>query len=82
MLRRRVEFAFERGPCDCERETEVDFTFHFPVFCTLFQTNVAKDKQEFSLCCILCRVLLRDAVRCVCVRSAEQSERSLILSRE
>ena len=40
----------------------------------LFQTNVAKDKQEFSLCCILCRVLLRDAVRCG-VRSAEQSEK-------
>ena len=51
------------------------------LFCILFQTNVAKDKQEFSLCCILCRVLLRDAVRCG-VRSAEQYERSLILSRE
>ena len=82
MLRRRVEFSFERGPCDSERETEVDVTFHFPVlhFAFLFQTNVAKDKQEFSPCFILCRVLLRDAVRCG-VRSAEQSERSLILSR-
>ena len=77
MLRRRVEFAFKRGPCDCEEETEVDVTFHFSV-CTLF-SNVAKDKQEFSLCCILCRVLLRDAVRCG-ARSAEQYERSLILS--
>ena len=67
----------------CERETEVDVTFHFVsfLFARCFQTNVAKDKQEFSLCCISCRVLLRDAVRCG-VRSAEQSERSLILSRE
>ena len=40
------------------------------LFCILFQTNVAKDKQEFSPCFILCRVLLRDAVRCG-VRSAE-----------
>ena len=54
-------------------------SFHF-CFALLFQTNVAKDKQEFSPCFILCRVLLRDAVRCG-VRSAEQSERSLILSR-
>ena len=52
----------------------------FSCFAFLFQTNVAKDEQEFSLCCILCRVLLRDAVRCG-VRSAEQYERSLILSR-
>ena len=51
------------------------------LFCMLFQTNVAKDKQELSLCCILCRVLLRDAVRCG-VRSAEQYERSLCLSRK
>ena len=57
-------------------------SFRFISVCTLFfKTNVAKDKQEFSLCCILCRVLLRDAVRCG-ARSAEQSERSLILSRE
>ena len=65
-----------------ERETEVGSTFRFIfLFCILFQTNVAKDKQEFSLCCILCRVLLRDAVRCG-VRSAEQYERSLCLSRK
>ena len=55
--------------------------FIFFLFCMLFQTNVAKDKQEFSLCCILCRVLLRDAVRCG-VRSAEQYEKSLCLSRK
>ena len=68
MLRRRVEFAFKRGPCDCEEETEVDVTFHF-LFARCFQTNVAKDKQEFSPCFILCRVLLRDAVRCsVCAQ--------------
>ena len=53
-----------------ERETEVGSTFHF-IFClhVFFQTNVAKDKQEFSPCFILCRVLLRDAVRCsVCAQ--------------
>ena len=49
------------------------------LFARCFQTNVAKDKQEFSRCFILCRVLLRDAVRRG-VRSAEQSERPLILS--
>ena len=38
--------------------------FIFCLHVVFFQTNVAKDKQEFSLCCILCRVLLRDAVRC------------------
>ena len=80
MLRRRVEFSFERGPCDRERDRSwIHVSFHFSVL--HFVLNVAKDKQEFSLCCILCRVLLRDAVRCG-ARSAEQSERSLILSRE
>ena len=67
-----------------ERETEVGTMFHSVsfLFARCFQTNVAKDKQEFSPCFILCRVLLHDAVRCsVCVRSAEQSERLLILSR-
>lgn len=66
-----------------ERETEVGSTFRFVsfLFARCFQTNVAKDKQEFSLCCILCRVLLRDAVRCG-ARSAEQYERSLCLSRK
>ena len=40
----------------CERETEVDVTFHFVsfLFARCFQTNVAKDKQEFSLSFILC----------------------------
>ena len=38
MLRRRVEFAFKRGPFDCEEETEVDVTFHFSV-CTLFSNK-------------------------------------------
>ena len=43
--------------------------FIFLFFAFLFQTNVAKDKQEFSPCFILCRVLLRDAVRCsVCAQ--------------
>ena len=41
----------------------------FSCFAFCFQTNVAKDKQEFSPCFILCRVLLRDAVRCsVCAQ--------------
>ena len=48
-----------------ERETEVGSTFHFVsfLFARCFQTNVAKDKQKFSPGLILCRVLLRDAVR-------------------
>ena len=40
------------------------FIFVSFLFARCFQTNVAKDKQEFSRCFILCRVLLRDAVRC------------------
>ena len=63
-----------------ERERQKLTSRFILLFCILFQTNVAKDKQEFSLCFILCRALLRDAVRCG-VRSAEQSERLLILSR-
>ena len=55
-----------------ERETEVGSTFRFVsfLFARCFQTNVAKDKQKFSLCFIFaCRVLLRDAVRCsVCAQ--------------
>ena len=80
LRRRRVEFAFERGPCDCDRERQ-KLDPHFVLFHSVsflfarcFQTNVAKGKQEFSPCFILCRVLLRDAVRCG-VRSAEQPER-------
>ena len=39
-----------------ERETEVGSTFRFVsfLFARCFQTNVAKDKQEFSLSFILC----------------------------
>ena len=39
-----------------ERETEVGSTFCFVsfLFARCFQTNVAKDKQEFSLSFILC----------------------------
>ena len=81
MLRRRVEFAFERGPCDCERETEVDFTFHFSVFAFCFKQTLPKTNRSFHCVAFLCRVLLRDAVRCG-AHSAEQPERSLILSRE
>ena len=68
-----------------ERETEVGTMFHSVsfLFARCFQTNVDKDKQEFftmfhsvqsfvARCC---------KMQCVCVRSAEQSERPLILSR-
>ena len=54
-----------------EKETEVGTMFHSVsfLFARCFQTNVAKDKQEFSPCSILCRFLLRDAVRCsVCAQ--------------
>ena len=68
-----------------ERERDrswIHVSFHF-LFARCFQTNVAKDKQEFftmfhfvqsfvARCC---------KMQCVCVRSAEQSERPLILSR-
>ena len=68
-----------------ERETEVGTMFHSFHFClhVVFKQTLPKTNRSFSPCFILCRVLLRDAVRCsvcVCVRSAEQSERPLILS--
>ena len=61
MLRRRVEFAFERGTL-CERETEVDVTFHFSCFACCFKQTLPKTGVFTVL--QLSRVLLRDAVRC------------------
>ena len=55
------------GPCDRERDRSwIHVSFHFVsfLFARCFQTNVAKDKQEFSPCFILCRVLLRDTGKC------------------
>ena len=43
--------------------------------------TLPKTNRSFHCVSFLCRVLLRDAVRCG-ARSAEQSERSLILSRQ
>ena len=53
-----------------ERERQkLDPYFVSFLFARCFQTNVAKDKQEFSTCFILCRVLFRDTVRCsVCAQ--------------
>ena len=55
-----------------ERETEVGSTFHFVsfLFARCFQTNVAKDKQEFSPCSILCRVFVARCckMQCVCAQ--------------
>ena len=66
-----VNFRLKGGPC--ERKTEVDVTFHFPVLHVVLNKRCQR-QTGVLLCCILCRVLLRDAVRCS-VRSAEQYER-------
>ena len=63
-----------------ERETEVDVMFHFPVLHVVLNKRCQRQTGVFTVL-QLCRVLLRDAVRCS-VRSAEQSERSLCLSRK
>ena len=52
---RRSEFAFERGTL---RETEVDVSFHFSCFACCLKQTLPKETDR------LCRVLLRDAVRC------------------
>ena len=64
-----------------ERETEVDVTFHFSVCTLFFKQTLPKTNRSSHCVAFLCRVLLRDAVRCS-VRSTEQSERSLCLSRK
>ena len=52
-----------------ERETEVGSTFRFISVCTLFfKTNVAKDKQEFSLCFIFVQSFV---ARCCKMRCAQ-----------
>ena len=73
-----MNFRLKGGPC--ERETEVDITFHFPVLHVALNKRCQRQTGVFTVL-HLCRVLLRDAVRCS-VRSAEQSERSLCLSRK
>ena len=66
-----------------ERETEVGSAFRFIPFhfClhVVFKQTLPKTNRSFHDVSFLCRVLLRDAVRRG-VRSAEQSERPLILS--
>ena len=83
MRRRRVEFAFKKGDPVTERETEVGSTFRFISVCTLFfKQTVAKDKQKFfTMFHFVQSFVARCCKDAVCVRSAEQSERSLILSR-
>ena len=49
MLRRRVEFAFKRGPCDCEEETEVDVTFHFPVLHFVLNKRCQRQTGVFTV---------------------------------
>ena len=81
MLRRRVEFSFERGPCDREIDRSwIHVSFHFPVLHFVKQT-LPKTNRSFHCVAFCAEFLLRDAVRCG-ARSAEQSERSLILSRK
>ena len=70
-----------------ERETEVGSTFcfiscHFCLHVVFQNKRCQRQTGVFyyvSFCAEFCCAMLRDAV---CVRSAEQSERSLILSRE
>ena len=49
MLRRRIEFSFERGPCDCERETEVDVTVHFPVLHVILKKRCQRQMGVFTV---------------------------------
>ena len=63
MLRRRVEFAFERGTL-CERERQkLTSLFTFPVLHVVLNTRCQRQTGVFTVL-HLCRVLLRDAVRC------------------
>ena len=60
-----------------ERETEVGSTFcfisfHF-LFARCFQTNVAKDKQEFSLCCIFVQSFVARCCKMQCVCAAQNN---------
>ena len=63
-----LNLRLKGGPVIVRKRQKLTSRFIF-LFARCFQTNVAKDKQEFSPCFILCRVLLRDAVRCsVCAQ--------------
>ena len=67
-----------------ERETEVDvtfhFVFHFPVLHVVLNKRCQRQTGVFTLL-YLCRVLLRDAVRCSACTMRNNLERSLCASR-
>ena len=60
-----------------ERETEVGSTFCFISFhfClhVVFQTNVAKDKQEFLLCFIFVQSFVARCCKMQCVCAAQNN---------
>ena len=62
MLRRRVEFAFERTLCERERQ-KLTSLFTFPVLHVVLNKRCQRQTGVFTVL-HLCRVLLRDAVRC------------------
>ena len=68
-----------------ERETEVDITscfmFHFPVLHVVINKHCQGQTGVLTLL-QLCRVLLRDAVRCSACTVRNNLERSVCLSRK
>ena len=58
-----------------EKETEVGTMFHFVsfLFARCFQTNVAKDKQEFSPCFIFVQSFVARCCEMQCVCAAQNN---------
>ena len=65
-----------------ERETEVDVTFHFMFHFPVLHVVLNKRCQRQTGVFTLCRVLLRDAVRCSACTMRNNLERSLCASRK
>ena len=65
-----------------ERETEVDVTFHFMFHFPVLHVVLNKRCQRQTGVFTLCRVLLRDAVRCSAYTMRNNLERSLCASRK
>ena len=64
----------------CERETEVDVTFHFSCFACCFKQTLTKTNRSFHSIAVMQSFVAR-CCKMQCVRDAKQSERSLCLSR-
>ena len=64
-----------------ERETEVDFTFHFSCFACCLNKRCQRQTGVFTMLHFVQSFVAR-CCKMQCVRGAEQSERPLILSRQ